>query len=104
MNKDLEIINKDPQEVNYAQEKKEVYMGRFSQRKGHTLFYYDRETKEINECKFEQAIIDINNPDTVRKKLIYNPNFLYISALNKKNAERKLHKMINNENYGKEAS
>lgn len=55
--------------------------------RGHTLFEINCTTGQINKAEFEE--INANFSGEVRKKIIINPNCLYISCLNKKSAKKK---------------
>lgn len=92
--KELENLTQDQQEITAAHEKKEVLMGSYTQQAGHTLFQCHKTTGEVEICKFENATIDLTTGKKTNKKLIYNPDYMYASALNKKNAIRKFEKML----------
>lgn len=78
------------------------FLGSISPKKGHRLFQLDTETGEVTEAHVEGKLIE--TPDgrkEIRKQVFIREKFLYISALNKKNAIKRfarMAQMINNEN------
>lgn len=56
--------------------------------KGHTLFEINCTTGEINVATYEEITANFTTGG-VRKKVIIQPNCLYISCLNKKSAAKK---------------
>lgn len=78
------------------------FLGSISPKKGHRLFQLDTETGEVTEAHVEGKLIEM--PDgrkEIRKQVFIREKFLYISALNKKNAIKRfarMAQMINNEN------
>jgi hypothetical protein len=77
-------------------------LGSVSPSKGHRLFQLDTETGEVTEAHVEGKLVEM--PDgrkEIRKQVFIRDKFLYISALNKKNAIKRfarMAQMINNEN------
>lgn len=77
-------------------------LGSISPKKGHRLFQLDTETGEVTEAHVEGKLVEM--PDgrkEIRKQVFIRDKFLYISALNKKNAIKRfarMAQMINNEN------
>jgi hypothetical protein len=77
-------------------------LGSISPNKGHRLFQLDTETGEVTEAHVEGKLVEM--PDgrkEIRKQVFIRDKFLYISALNKKNAIKRfarMAQMINNEN------
>lgn len=91
------------------QEKKMQHLGSTKLHKGHTMYEYNIIDATIAPAKFEEAVAPFPTPaiegkgprahfdrlesiikNPVRKKLIVNENCLYVSALNEKNAIKKL--------------
>lgn len=77
------------------QNKKEVkLLGSQTKVKGHTLFEYNTKTREIKEATFKSQIVDFKSVTTEspddRKTVIVKEGCVYIQALNKKNAIKKL--------------
>jgi hypothetical protein len=78
------------------------FLGSISPKKGHRLFQLNTETGEVTEAHVEGKLIEM--PDgrkEIRKQVFIREKFLYISALNKKNAIKRfarMAQMINNEN------
>lgn len=66
--------------------------------KGHTLWEINLNTGDVKPAKFVQVDMELTrlgqspNLQTVRKKVITNPNCIYISALNIQNAAKKFAK------------
>ncbi len=78
------------------------FLGSVSPNKGHRLFQLNTETGEVTEAHVEGKLVEM--PDgrkEIRKQVFIREKFLYISALNKKNAIKRfarMAQMINNEN------
>ena len=94
--KELEILNKETKEVSKDQEKKQIHLGSFKQRNGHTLFQFNTKDGKLTKCVFESVFVDTANGNSLRKKIVYDQDCLYISALNEKNAYKKLNQMLKN--------
>jgi hypothetical protein len=64
--------------------------------KGHTLYEFNIDTKELVEATFEKTDVEyvavINKHNIARRKVIMQPGCIYVSSLNKKNAMKKLNK------------
>jgi len=78
------------------EEKKEVKQGAIKMHKGHTLFEINLKTKEINEAVFKSVdyVVTDTTMNQASKKIIENENCIYIPALNKNSALKKLFKKI----------
>ena len=78
------------------------FLGSISPNKGHRLFQLNTETGEVTEAHVEGKIVEMpNGRKEIRKQVFIREKFLYISALNKKNAIKRfarMAQMINNEN------
>lgn len=91
---------KDTLEVSVPQEKKTSLQKVSSIRphRGHTLFEFNFKTKELIKAEFETQTVryDPKTGGTVplNKKVIINENCIYISALNKQNAVKKILRAI----------
>jgi Uma2 family endonuclease len=78
------------------------FLGSISPKKGHRLFQLNTETGEVTEAHVEGKLVEM--PDgrkEIRKQVFIREKYLYISALNKKNAIKRfarMAQMINNEN------
>lgn len=75
------------------QEKKQEILGSIKPHRGHTLFKYNKLTKVLSKAKFEEldAKFDISFKEIKQpRKIIVEENYLYVSALNEKNARKKL--------------
>lgn len=94
------IRDKDKLEIKATQEKKDekTLLGRLSVLPGHKLFEINVDTQEVTEAEFNTMdVLDWNSAvgKTVKNKsVIKKDRCLYISALNKKNALKKLAKRI----------
>ena len=78
------------------QRKEEKLIGRIRPKRGHILFEINLMEKSITKAKFEKQTITLEQAKdkhkTPGKKIMINPNCVYISALNEKNAFKKLQK------------
>lgn len=76
-------------------EKKRVLQNKIRPKRGHTLFKFNLETNEISKAEFkvekEISFLDARmGLVSQNKEVDGEPNFLYVSALNKKNAIKKI--------------
>lgn len=88
-----------PQEVKVAQaeaQKKSNYLGSIRPHRGHKCFELNIKTGDVNEASYEQIKAKYTTAKSIGivRKIIVKEDCLYISALNKKNAIRKLMKRI----------
>jgi len=64
--------------------------------KGHTLYEFNVETRELVEATFEKtdvSYIDVQKGKNIaRRKVIMKAKCIYVSSLNRKNAMKKLNK------------
>lgn len=78
------------------------FLGSVSPNKGHKIYQLDTETGEISEAHVEGKIIEL--PDgrkEIRKQIFVRDKFLYVSALNKRNAVKRfarMARMLDNQN------
>ena len=78
------------------------FLGSVSPSKGHRIYQLDTETGEISEAHVEGKLIEL--PDgrkEIRKQIFVRDKFLYVSALNKRNAVKRfarMAKMLDNQN------
>ncbi len=93
------------QEIVAPQEKQfeQIYQGTLNPHQGHTLFEINTKTGEIAKAQFEQEAIKWDDAvnlgiRSLSRKCIVKPDYLYISALNEKNALKKAHKLLNTKN------
>lgn len=70
-------------------EKQNKLISRIRPRRGHKIFEYNIESNEIQEAKIDSTFV-VGKPSV--KKIQVNKNCLYVSALNIKNAVKKLKK------------
>lgn len=89
-------ITSDQIEIVKQQQAKteEKFVKRFRPHPGHIMFELNKETGEIAPAVFESLPISyekaIKNDLSNNKKIVMNPNCIYVSALNIKNALKKL--------------
>jgi hypothetical protein len=75
------------------QEKQLKLLGSHLPKRGHTLFEVEIATGEISVAKLEgEIVIGIDGQQTLTRKIVSKDGFAYVSALNKKNALKKLAK------------
>ena len=76
------------------QEKQTVLVNSIRPHSGHKCFEYNRETGEIKLAEFEEIAVSFEaaarGEIAPKKKILMKENCVYITALNKKNALRKL--------------
>lgn len=78
------------------------FLGSVSPNKGHRIYQLDTETGEISEAHVEGKVIEL--PDgrkEIRKQIFVRDKFLYVSALNKRNAVKRfarMARMLDNQN------
>lgn len=74
------------------------HVGTLKPKKGHRVFEVNISTLEINEAAYEEKTDFVLSNDKMknskRKKLIMNKDCVYVSALNAKNAIKKINKKI----------
>lgn len=74
--------------------KKELkLLGTIRPHKGHTMYQLNLAAGEISEAVFEEITASFKG-GPVKRKLIVKQGFIYQSALNKKNAEKKFKKRL----------
>ena len=83
-------------------QKKQQFLTRKPLRKNQTLFEFNFKEDTIKKCPFENAdVIHFSqaseNIKPLSKKVVIQPNCLYIPALNFKNAIRHIHNKISKE-------
>jgi len=82
----IEIVNQ--KEV----QKQEVLIGRIKPKRGHTLFEYNKLTKEIKKASFDSIDISfekaMEKDISANKKVTINSDCLYITALNENNVRK----------------
>lgn len=94
----LPIKNKtqDQTEIHAAREVQKTTnkIGELRMYKGHTLYEFDVEKQELREAEFQKndtvTLQLIAAGRVPRKRILIKKNHLYVGALNKKNAMRKL--------------
>lgn len=107
----MKIVQEEPQKLKtdyeivapVKQEYKKV--GSINLRRGMTLYEFDFKTLVLKPVQIDrkETMVDITGNPVKNARAIYNPNALYIQALNMKNAEKKVikflkkHQLIKNE-------
>lgn len=76
--------------VHVIPDKKQKFHGTFKAQRGYTVFKYDPLTNTMEPAKYELLPADFRNLKKIKKKVVMEPGCDYISALNKKNAAKKL--------------
>jgi len=96
MKEQIEPVVKDQIKIVAQKEvdKKQKYVGKIRVIKGLTMYKLNLKTGHITKVQFDSAVIDINNPYKIKKKMIQEPGFIYTQALNDKNAKRKFTKQV----------
>jgi cytochrome c2 len=97
--KELQQIDKTSKEVQALKPiiKKSKLIGKLIPQKGHKCFEINVKTGEINEAKYSYVGFDLNGK--VRRDIATKENCVYITALNKANAGKKMKKMIQDRIY-----
>ena len=89
---DIEIVN----EVKKQQEKQLKFIGQQRPHSGHKCFEINLSTGEINLAEFKEEAISFedarNGIISGKRKVIVKEGCVYVTALNKKNAIKKLNK------------
>lgn len=94
--KETQSINKDQVNiVKQVQLKKETHIGTICPQPGHTIFEFNKVTKEIRKAKFENAAYQFLKNSVHNKRVNVKENCYYLSSLNEKNAVKKIHKLFN---------
>jgi len=62
--------------------------------RGHTVFEYNTVTGKLSKAAFDEISADFSNPDSKRKSITVNKDCIYLSALNRKNAFKKLYRYL----------
>ncbi len=83
--------NKDEESELVGHIKQQKFLGKIKPEKGHTVFEFNLLTGEIKKAMVEEKIIAGQG---IKKKLIIQNGFYYVSALNMKNAKKKILKQF----------
>lgn len=103
----MRIIPDLPQAANEAVRQEQVQkqqseyhlIGTVRKVRGHTLFEFNRKTKNIRPAELDRKVVISYNPKANTNKEVYkeetkvNKDCFYLQALNKANAEKKLRKL-----------
>lgn len=86
------------------EQKKLKFMAEMLSNPGLTVWEFDEETKILKEAIIKEVIVELSadykkyltpvSKETKRKIVVYRRNCLYFQALNKRNAYRKLEKLL----------
>lgn len=85
--------NLSGEHIEYLQKKQHEYkhIGRMKKVPGHTLFSFNRKTKEIKPAKFEREVsIGMDGQPIHKTRCVIEPDCFYEQALNKKNFIKRL--------------
>ena len=85
--------NLSGEQIEYLQKKQNEYkhIGRMNKVPGHTLFSFNRNTKEIKPATFEREIsIGMYGHPIYKTRCVIEPDCFYEQALNKKNFIKRL--------------
>lgn len=86
-------LSKQQIEVLSEQERSSKYIGSMKVVPGHTMFSFNRDTKEIKKADYvDKVAIGFNGKAITTKELTIKANCYYEQALNRKNFIRKLKK------------
>jgi hypothetical protein len=81
------------------QKKEEKKVTTIKPHRGHTLFEWNIAENKLVKATFEKTDVDymavVNKHNIARRKVIMNAGCIYVSALNEKNAMRKLNNPLN---------
>ena len=83
------------EQMEYLQKQQHEFkhVGRMRKVPGHTLFSFNRETKEVKPAQFERKIsIGMDGKVKEETRCVIEPNCFYEQALNKKNFIKRLKK------------
>jgi len=82
-------------EIKDNAEPKINFLGSVNPSRGHRLYQLDTETGEISEAQIEGRIALLpDGRQELRKQVFIRDKFLYVSALNKKNAVKRFARMV----------
>jgi hypothetical protein len=71
------------------------YVGSIKVKPGHILWQFNLETGELTPVPIENKIsLNLNGKPIAEKKTTFNPKCLYLSALHRNSAEKKVEKII----------
>lgn len=74
-------------------QKEYTLKGSIRKERGLILFMVNPNTKECKQAKItSSAVLGLNNKPTFKHRCEYDPNFIYVYAINSKNAIRKVFK------------
>jgi hypothetical protein len=80
-----------------AEQKQEYkHIGSIKLKRGHYLFKFNIQTKELTSVEIERRVgIGLDKQPVKENKVLFEKDCIYIGALNKKNAYKKLIKIYN---------
>lgn len=94
---ELNPKNENPltQEIQIPVKSELKKIGELKPRRGHTIFEFNYKTKVLSKARFEE-VDAVLNTETMKvatnRRIIAHPDAIYFSALNFKNAEKKIRK------------
>lgn len=90
---EIQQIEKAPSVIERTIPKEQKYLGTMLSHPGHTCFQYDTSTGEVTPAVFETTSENLAT-GKIRKKLLTKQGCLYVTALNKSNAQKKFNKTL----------
>lgn len=78
-----------PIEIRTEQNKVVKLMGQVRKQPGHSLFEYNVKTDNLSVVELKINSVDITSKD-LHLRMVTNPDCLYVTALNRKNAIKKI--------------
>jgi hypothetical protein len=87
------LTNSERLEMKKQQEKELTLVGTERKQKGLTLFEYDKATCKIEPAEYETTDVFVLGMEA-QSKVNVRPNCIYIQAMNKKNALKKVRKIL----------
>lgn len=85
--------NLSGEQIEYLQKQQQEFkhIGTMQKIPGHTLFSFNRETKEIKPAEFEyECALGMDGKPVTKTRCVVEPNCFYEQALNKKNFIKRL--------------
>ena len=78
-------------------EKKKQFVGTLKMSPNHVCWEYNVNTNELKHAKFHDSQFDLHTGKPIHRKVMVSDECLYLSALNRKNAIKKLCKILDRE-------
>ena len=88
----IETAENDKQVIQAEIKKNIKFIGGFKKIKGLKLFEFNAKNFTLEEAKYKESAVKIGEGEVIHHKVIYKEDCVYIQALNKKNAYKKIAK------------